>query len=94
MTDRVDPPTPAAFYGYLGAVTGLAVLAIAFLSLLFRSGFRGFTGTFRQAPVETLRADPLVPALLVGLFACLAALVAVIVGFGARVERVDVEDHP
>ncbi|MEF8812727.1 MAG: hypothetical protein V5A55_02795 [Halovenus sp.] len=91
MNDRIDPPTPAAFYGYLGTVIGLAVLAIALLYFLFRSGFRAFTGTFFQAPVETVRADPLVLALLVSLFVCLAVLVAVIVGFGARVDRVDVD---
>jgi len=94
MSDRVEPPTRAAFYGYVGAVTGVAALAVAILYLLFRSGLRAFTGTFWQAPVSTVGADPLIPALLVGFFVCLAVLVAIVVGFGARVDRVDVEDSP
>lgn len=90
--DAGTPPSKRAFLVYVGAVVGLGATLVALTYLTFAQGLVDFVEVFLRAPVEAVRTYPVISLFLCLSFAGLTALVAVILLFGARVNRIQPED--
>ncbi|WP_436933627.1 hypothetical protein [Halovenus marina] len=90
--DAGTPPSKRAFGLYLGAVSGLGAVLVALSYLAFRAGLVDFFDAFPQAPVQTVQTYPAVSLYLCLSFGGLFVLVALVVLFGARVNRVRPEN--
>jgi len=69
---------------YLAGITTLAALTVFLLVVLFTAGFADVIEAFLADPPDTVRENPLVLIVLLGVFASTLALVAVVVLVGAQ----------
>jgi hypothetical protein len=90
--DTGTPPSKRAFGLYVSAVVGLGAVLVVFSYLAFRAGLVDFIDSFPQAPVQTVQTYPAVSLYLCLSFGGLFVLVALVVLFGARVNRVRPEN--